>query len=301
MKELVLIVLSVAFGAFTKVASQHTTDSGSVSRQEVTALEWQVAIPEQIANGTPQEPTPEPEPIKFEVLSSLTKRMEVTEASELPDLPPVKGTINVTVQLVKDPGLPKPAPPLPALPPDDPAVVARMEELQETHQGTQLVFLSATVYDHSRTLLRIFPYGKSDGKIAAWSNLDFNHFSGFSTFSAKAADGTFEEIGLLMGIGNEEEDEKRGTLEKASKLPDNATAGPAFAVIEGLASGEAMDILEQLHALYRTEGTRMAEAFVAREKAHAERKAYLLANPPTPQDVVIQFWKRNPPSNNVNQ
>ena len=248
--------------------------------------EGDYAIPEQIADDI----STVPEPIKFEVLSSRTQRREVTEASELPDLPAVQGTINVTVQVVKDPGLPEPRPPLPALAPDDPAVFARMEELQEAHQGTQLIFLSATVYDHSRTLLRISATGKSEDEITAWSNLDFNHFSGFATFSMNTANGTSQEIGLLMGIGNEEV----GEQVEASKLQDLATAGPAFVVSEGGASGEALDILEQLHALYRTEGAQMAKAYFAREKAYAERKAYLLANPQKPKDVVIRFWQRDP-------
>ena len=55
-----------------------------------------------------------------------------------------------------------------------------------------------------------------------------------------------------------------------------------------------MNTLAQVHDLYRKEGVRMEEAFQAREKAHAERKAYLLANPPVPGDVTIRFWKRPP-------
>ena len=53
-----------------------------------------------------------------------------------------------------------------------------------------------------------------------------------------------------------------------------------------------MDALYQIHDLYRKEGVRMAAAFHAREKANAERKAYLLANPPIPENIVIRFWKR---------
>ena len=37
----------------------------------------------------------------------------------------------------------------------------------------------------------------------------------------------------------------------------------------------------------------MEAAYHARVKARAERKAYLLANPPKPNDVTISFWKRN--------
>ena len=172
------------------------------SRGEGAAPQWDVEIPVPIADGAPSQPAPKPEPINFDVLTSRTKRVAVTEAPEMSDLPPIKGTINVTVQMVKDPGLPDPPPPLPALPPHDPAVLARMEELRKNYRGTELVFLSATVYDHSQTLLRIYPNGNVGGEISAWSNVDFNHFSGFSTFRVKGSDGAYRDYGLLMGIGS---------------------------------------------------------------------------------------------------
>lgn len=266
------------------------------------APKWVVEIPAPISDGTPATPAPEPEPLEFTVKSSRTQRMDVTKAPEMADLPPIKGTINVTVQMVEDPGLPDPPPPLPALPPDDPAVLVRMQELRKHYRSTKLVFLSATVYDRSRTLLRIYPNGKVEGAVAAWSNLDFNHFAGFSTFRVKTADGSFQEYGLLMGIGNNYTKWTRERLAQKGReyvepkippLPDLAIGGPAFAVTEGDADSEAMDTLEQVHDLYRVEGARMAEAFIARVKARAKRKAWLLANPPVPKDVTIRFWERN--------
>jgi hypothetical protein len=277
-------------------------------RGEVIAAKWNVEILGPITDGTPSAPIPKPEPIDFKVVSSRTTRMDLTEAPEMSDLPPITGTINVTVQKVEDPGLPDPPPPLPALPPDDPAVVARLAELSEKYRGTELVFLSATVYDHNRTLLRIYPNGRVGDSITAWSNLDFHHFSGFSTYRVKdAVDGTLHDFGLLMGIGGidtrrwKEIAEARGIECKGPEIPeipemtDLADGGPSFVVVEGDAKSPAMDTLEQIHDLYRKEGTRMEEAYHAREKARAERKAFLLAHPPKPQDVKIQVWKRNSP------
>lgn len=221
-------------------------------------------------------------------------------------LPPVKGTINVTVQLVKDPKLVDPPPPLPALPPDDPAVLARMAELHENYQGTELVFVSATVYDHSRTLLRCYPSGGASREIAAWSNLDFNCFSGFATYQVKGADGEVRQYGLMMGIGNDDTGREAALLAKHDmsykapeipELPDRASGGPAFVVTEGDTSNkESMAVIAGMHDLYRVEGVRMEEAYQARIKAADERRAYLLANPPVPQDVTIQFWDRATPS-----
>ncbi len=280
----------------------------SVTGQEVVT-KWDVEIPGPITDGTPPEPAPKPEPIDFEVGRSLTKRVHVVESPEMPGLPPITGTINVTVQLVKDPGLPDPPPPLPALPPEDPAVIARLAELREKHRGTELVFLSATVYDHNSTFLRIYPNGRAADSVTAWSNLDFNHFGGFSTYRVKdAEDGTLHDFGLLMGIGGidtrrwKEMAEARGIeykgpeIPEIPQLPDLLDGGPAFVVVEGDAKSPAMDTLEQIHDLYRKEGARMEAAYHARIKAYEERKAYLLANPPKPKDVKIQFWKRNQPS-----
>jgi hypothetical protein len=273
------------------------------------STKWDVEIPVPITDGTPVAPVPEPAPIDFEVLDSRTTRMEVTEAPEMPDIPPVTGTINVTVQLVADPKLPDPPPPLPAVANDDPVVIARLAELRETYRGTQLVFLSATVHDGKRTLLRIYPNGRPDGLVEAWSNLDFNHFSGFSSYRVKdGQDGTTYDFGLLMGIGNidtrrwQEIVAARGSEYKGPEIPripvmpDLADGGPAFVVVEGEADSPAMDTLEQIHDLYRVEGARMEAAYHAREKARAERKAHLLAHPPQPDDIVIRFWQRDVPA-----
>lgn len=264
--------------------------------QEKSAPTWDVEIPLPITAGTPSPPISKPEPIDFKVLSSRTTRMDVTEAPEMHDLPPITGTINVTVQVVEDPKLTDPPPALPALPPHDPAVVARLAELREKYRGTELVFLSATVYNHNRTFLRIYPNGRLVDSVTAWSNLDFNHFSGFSTYRVRdAEDGALYDLGLLMGIGSTDTQrwaelaKEKGFEYKAPeipKMPDLSEGGPSFVVVEGDAKSPAMDTLEQIHDLYRKEGVRMEEAYHARIKAYAERKAYLLANPPTPKDVT---------------
>lgn len=269
---------------------------------------WDVEIPGPITDGRRAEPAPKPEPVEFAELTSRTKRVDVVEAPEMSDLPPVTGTVNVTVKLVDDPRLPTPPPPPPPLedlPPGDPEVIARMEELSARYRGTDLLFLSATVFDHRRTLLRIYPNGKVDGEVVAWSNLDFNHFSGFAIYRVTdGVDGTLYDFGLLMGIGNTETPvmrrlaEKTGSEYEAPAIPefsDLEAGGPAFVVVEGSADSPAMDTLEQVHDLYRKEGARMEAAYHAREKARAERKAYLLANPPEPSDVTVRFWRKAKP------
>jgi hypothetical protein len=304
-KILIPAIFPMLFLATFSASAQEATDTIPVEEQKVVvAKETEAQIPGNISDGTPSPPVPERVPIEFEVLHSHTKQVHVVESPEMPGLPAPEGTINVTVQLVKDPGLPDPPPPLPALPPDDPAVLARLEELREQYKETQLVFVSATVYDHSRTYLRCYPSGGGGRKeICGWSNLDFNHFSGFATYQVKGADGELREYGLLMGIGNEDTQQRAERLAKHDReyvapeipsLPELATAGPAFVISEGdTTDKEAMELIEGMHSLYRSEGARMEEAYHARVKAYEERKAYLLAHPPKPTNVTIRCWKRD--------
>jgi hypothetical protein len=264
------------------------------------AAAWDVSLPASLMDVATVEPVQSLPLVFSEVVSSHTTEQFVTEASPDTSLPPVAGRINVTLQVVAPPGFPEPVDPLPALPPDDPQVQARLAGLSQTHRGTELAFVSATVYDGSRTLLRIYPNGQAEQAVSAWSNLDFNAFIGYSTYRIDHEDGTHEQRALLMGIGNIKTETMRALLERNGKtyqapsipaLPDFEAHGPAFVVVEGSEDAPAMDTLEQLHDLFRKEGARMKVEQAAREQAEAARRAELLATPPTPADVTIRYWK----------
>ena len=264
----------------------------------------EATIPGDISDGSPSPPPPPVEKPDYRILSTQVKQMEVVKAPEMPELPPVEGTVTITVHTVSDPGLPDPPPPLPALAADDPQVQSRLAEMRANHGETRILFLSATVFDHSRTFLRCFLTGTGNAgkEITAWSNLDFNRFCGFGEFEAKGADGEVRKYALLMAIGNE--DTARRCASLAAKgiendgpvipaLPDDK---PAFLIQTEDPDPAGVTLVEDLHALYRCEGARMAEACAAREKAREERKAFLLAHPPKPEDVTIHFWKREKPT-----
>lgn len=249
-----------------------------------------------VADGTPSQPAAKPTLPAFEIEHTTLRRLRVEENSELPGLPSVKGTITVKLLQVKEPHLPDPPLPLPPLPVDDPAVQARMAEARQNHHDSRYAFVSATVHDHSRTFLRIYPGGKAGNGFSAWSNVDFNHFSGFASYQVKNADGTVTDYSLIMAVGpSGNGSEKIAPIGAA--LPDLADGGPAYTVTEGGTSDdEGMQIIDGMHELYRVEGNRMKAAYHARIAAYEERKAYLLANPPTPKDVTIHFWKRSAPA-----
>ena len=165
---------------------------------------WDVEILGAIADGIPLKPEVKPSPARFKVISSRTKMMDVVGEAEVPGSVPVKGRVNVTVQMVEEPVFSAPSvplAPLPALKVDDPAVIARLAELQEAHQDTSLVFISATVYDHKRSLLKIHSIGDDASEVSAWSNLDLNHFGGFSGYRVKdAVDGKLMTTGCCWGL-----------------------------------------------------------------------------------------------------
>ena len=261
----------------------------------------EVLIPGEISNGKPSPPAPLPVLPDFVVKSTVFREMDVVEPPPMSGLPPVQGTITATVHLVEDPRLPDPPPPLPPVSVDDPRVQTSLAEMSEKYREIQILFLSATVYNHSRTLLHCYATGNGNKEITVWSNLDFNHFCGFSTFEVKAADGEIRQYALIMGIGNEDTQKRTEVLAKHDveydlpeipALPDDK---PAYVIEDVAPDAEMTQLIEDLHELYRSEGPRMAVAYAERSKAEAVRRAYLIAHPPVPKDVTIHFWQRDHP------
>ncbi len=253
-------------------------------------------IPGPIADGSQPPAMPLPAPIAFSVLNSVTKNVQVEEPSEISDLPPITGTAKSTIQLVADPGLAEPPPPLPALPLEDPAVQARLSEARSNFSECKILFVSAQVIDRQKTILKCYPNGKLGEEVTVVSNLDFNDFSGFGCFNVagQGGDGAEEirQYALIMALDNQSAEGQQQPPPDAVEWPQAPAEGePAYVVAEG-SNEEALQAIEDMHSLYRVEGQRMNAARIAREVALEDRRAYLLANPPKPQDVTIKFWRR---------
>ena len=281
--------------------SQRTGISQPTSTESVTT------IPGLIADGTPPKTSEQVELPKLDLWNTLSRDIYVNRAPLMRGTPRVEGMIRVTMNMAIDPELPKPSSTLPALPPDDPKIVAALEDLRKKYQETELLFLSATVYGRLKTLLTVYPSGRREGAVTVVSNLNFGHFSGVSLFRVTDDDGSYRDYGLLMGVGGGDKRTLREDLElsgreavnpAAFELPDVRVRGPEFVVIEG-EEGKALDTVRSLHELYRTEGRRMEAAFYARQRASAKRKAELIANPPKPEDITITFWERTPKSSKL--
>jgi len=257
---------------------------------------------------TDKLPQPAAEKANFRIQSTQVKLVDVVESPPMPGLPPVEGTITLKVHSVADPGLPEP---VHALPPrekqpvffNDPQALEHLARLEEEKQRNRFAFVSATVYDRSRTRLRFHSSGEGHNAVTAWSNIDFNHFSGCGSFEAVGANGETRSYQLMLSIGNEDTEQRRAWLAAKNikwdvpeipALPDGA---PVFVIVTEDPDPESVKLIEDLHALYRDEKEQMAQLTAAREKAYEERKAHLLANPPKPKDVTVHFWKRDKSAN----
>lgn len=255
------------------------------------------AIPGVISEGWPSPPMPLPVLPDFVVKNTVVRKMEVVEAPPMSGLPPVTGTIIETVHLVEDPQLPDPPPP-PAPPLDSGTQI----DLGNRPEQPRLLFLSATVYNHSRTLLRCHPSGNLGKEITVWSNLDFNCFCGFHTFKVTGANGevrTYDMLGL--GISNEDTEKRAQLMAKhgreyaAPEIPTLPDGDPAYVIVDDNPDKESVQIIEDLHQFYRNEGPRIKEDYLTRIKEEAAKRAFFIAHPPVPKDRTIHFWQRDHP------
>jgi hypothetical protein len=186
----------------TFVSLFHSNMEGQNVSTVVPSIEVEASIPGSIYDGNAQVPPPPSEKPDFRIESTQVKLLDVAEPPPMEGLPPVEGTITLKVHSVSDPGLPDPPPLSPGASVDDPQVRERLAEMSSKHREKRIVFLSATVHDHSRTLLTCYPNGAADKAVTIWSNVDFNHFIGFSSFEATTGGGESRNYSLLMGIGN---------------------------------------------------------------------------------------------------
>ena len=228
----------------------------------------------------------------------------VTESPQLSGLPPSSGIITTTARLIEDPGLADPE--IPAQPiPSQSSTTTPLALFREEQKKVRTVILSATVINQSYSLLR-WQFKGSVKQISVWSNLNFNHFAGITKIQFEGEDAQTRQYSLLMGIGNADSEKRNyrytqaGPLNPTGQWPvglaDLNEYGPDYKVIEGdVADQELVAVIQCINEHYREHGETMASNYSARIIAHEQKKAWLLANPPTPEDVNVSFWERSQP------
>lgn len=143
---------------------------------------------------------------------------------------------------------------------------------------TFLLLLSATVYPGPRSALR-WAHHLPDGtfrEYSGWSNIDFNHFTGISSFLG--TDG--EHHSYMMAISTEEV-----AAENAPEFPADV---PTF-IPDGEIPAEALVAIDSFHKIYAVDGAKLAAAHAGREQTRLAAEAELLANPPQPKDLIIRY------------
>ena len=304
----ITVVMAIGLSGQALVASEETSVEVRKPPMSTTAVH-RVPLAD-VAKRAPREPVVLPD---FEILRTQRRRVQINEGPPMTGLPPVKGEISIEVHEVADPGLPD----LPEKPPvasnaqnddlgDSVQRASAFGGLIDTIANERMAFISATVYDHSRTLLRCYLNGNSDKKITVWSNVNCNYFRGMGAFVVKGADGGERQYIYVMGIGNVDVEKELAFRRKHGMplrrdieldIPELPDDGPAYVVQRDDSDASAPDpatltMIDDLHAFYRDEGDRLIESYEARKRANAARRAELLANPPKPKDVKIHFWKR---------
>lgn len=193
----------------------------------------------------------------------------------------------------------------PTLPPEPvaPASIATENATAEAPaKKSVLLFLSATVYDHKITALGIMG---ASGKAGIFSNIDFNLLEGVGHIETSDA-----VYSLMLAVTNQSADEAaahnqqladEGRPTAWNRIPNlaefSATHSECLVVEDATHSAPTDDELaglNALHAFFDANKQSIAEKKAQREAAQAEAQRQLEEHPPSPQDIVVHYWKKSP-------
>jgi len=150
--------------------------------------------------------------------------------------------------------------------------------------------VSATVIDGKTTMLEWNSHDEQQ-KIISFSNMNWELLGGFKKLEDDNR--SYTSMIFTRNITRAEFDELN--ISFPDHLPPIEQGGARYTTVtDGEISPVAADFLEAIHKLYDQDRERIKEAHTEREQKREERELELLENPPKPQDVTLQFWKRKP-------
>ena len=216
-----------------------------------------------------------------------------------------QGGRTITVQKIKPIALPPPEAPSAPQPETLRTATATADFKQHladylaAHPPVEEISISATVYRRSplppRTLVRYWTKSGGD-PITFWSSADFSLISGIRSIAA--TDGRTYSLSVTSGNINI----RRLTALSGGKfqppdIPDFAV-GPATFILAGKPPADPAILvpIQSLHDIYNKEYWRLKFAFEGCERARLQREADLKANPPQPQNIVLNFWTTDTPA-----
>lgn len=241
------------------------------------------------------------------------------------------GKRSLILNRVAPPILPEP-PPLPPPPTAAEIAAAQAAWEREPHKKYEVLFLSATVYDHQVTEVRWYSGGH---EFRIFTSIDFNNIRRIGDFETEDT-----VYSLMMGIGdasrkdvadwNRYVDEQgwpkemKTTIPKASAFPAResrymivpedrraeALAWNRYVEKHGLAQEEKWPVppqqdglnlegddesfvaIDALHVYYDTNKERLIADTQKLKAANEAREKWLKEHPLVPKDTVINFWPK---------
>jgi len=170
---------------------------------------------------------------------------------------------------------------------------------------SDVLMLSATVYDHRVTELR---WRSGNRQYRAWSNIDFNYLAGHTEIETDNI-----VYFLIMGLGNETREsvaewnrfapewERLAAADglagqwETKAVPDLAKfpAGRSTYLLSGdPPADDSLAALDALHRYYDANRIQFVADYAKREAERTAHEQWLKEHPPAPQDTIINFWPK---------
>jgi hypothetical protein len=244
-----------------------------------------------IPDGTPPPPaTPKPEYhiAARDILSTKTHQ---------------QAGRTITVREIKPIALPQPPAPVEVTPTaGDEEFRAQLRAYHAARPRPDHLFLGATVFRSAnhppRTLVRWWPLG-TDHQITFWSSADFSLIAGGIGSFTDTAGKTHSLFMCWSTMDAERAARLRAITDRIYQTPEIPTfpAGKAtYQIIGDPPTPETLTAIQSLHDLYNNELPRLQTAYQGREQARLQKEAYEKANPPQPQNITLNYWRTEKPS-----
>jgi hypothetical protein len=245
-----------------------------------------------IPDGTP--PSPEPPKLEYHI---ATRDILTAKTHQ-------QGGRTITVREIKPIALPQPPAPFEVVPTAaDIEFRAQMRAYYAANPRPEQLCLGATVFRSAnqapRTLVRYWLIEDSR-EITFWSSADFSLIAGgISTFkdSAGATHSIFMSWSTIDDARATKLQAITGRAHQPPEIPTFPEGKATFQFIgETQPAPETLTAIQSLHDIYNTELPRLQTAYQGREQAKRTHEAYLRANPPQPQNITLNYWRTEKPS-----
>ena len=207
-----------------------------------------------------------------------------------------QGGRTITLQEIKPIQLPPPVTVPAPLDLNNPTVQARIAEHRANQPQNECIRLGACVY-HSkdsppRTLVTYWT-AAGEAPMTFWSSADFSLLTSLVNFIG--IDGKTRS--LLMMWTTADIEQSIESLAKSGReptsppeIPQFLTGKATFIIQSGNPTAENLASIQALHDLYNNEYEKLNAAFEVREQARLQQEAELIAHPPQPKNIVLNYW-----------